>query len=53
MTRSLFERLDKSTLQSGILLQQSPMFVNPFCYDGTALHDSNAVTASAFGGLDI
>ena len=51
MTRSLFERLDKSTLQSGILLQQSAMFVNPFRFDGTALNDSNQMDASRFGKL--
>lgn len=51
MTRSLFEQLDKSTLQSGILLQQSALFVNPFRFDGTALNDSNRMDASRFGKL--
>lgn len=51
MTRSLFERLDKNSLQSGILLQQSAMFVNPFRFDGTALNDSNRMDAGRFGKL--
>ncbi|GAB4499085.1 MAG: hypothetical protein OHK0019_35600 [Saprospiraceae bacterium] len=51
MTRSLFERLDKNSLQSGILLQQSAMFVNPFRFDGTVLNDSNQMDASRFGKL--
>jgi|GEM_PF-3638956 len=51
MTRSLFERLDKSSLQSGILLQQSALFVNPFRFDGAVLNDSNQMDASRFGKL--
>lgn len=50
-TRSFFEQLDKSTLQSGILLQQSAMWVNPFRFDGTVLNDSNQMDASRFGIL--
>jgi hypothetical protein len=51
MTRSLFERLDKSSLHSGILLQQSAIFINPFRFDGTALNDSNQMDAGRFGKL--
>ena len=51
MTRSLFDRLDKSGLHSGILLQQSAVFVNPFRFDGSALTDSNRMDASRFGKL--
>ena len=51
LTRGILSDLDKSSLQTGILLQQAPMWVNPFRYDGTALHDSNAVSASTFGRL--
>lgn len=51
MTRVFFERLDKSELNSGVLLQQSAMFVNPFRFDGLALHDSNKIDASRFGKL--
>lgn len=50
MTRSFFERLDKSTLHSGILLQQSAMFVNPFRFDGTALNDSNQMDTDPMPG---
>ena len=51
MTRSIFERLDKRELQTGILLQQSAVFVNPFNYDGETLTDSNFMDASSFGKL--
>lgn len=50
MTSSMFERLDKNALRSGILLQQSAMFVNPFRYDGI-VSDSNKMDASRFGKL--
>lgn len=51
MTRSIFERLEKRDLKSGILLQQAAVFVNPFRYDGTALNDANCMDANNFGKL--
>jgi hypothetical protein len=36
LTRNIVSELDKSSLQTGILLQQAPIWVNPFRY----VHDS-------------
>jgi hypothetical protein len=49
--RAMLAPLDKSGLQTGILLQQAPMFVHPFRYDGVSLNDSNLLDASNFGRL--
>jgi len=40
--KDLFAPLDKSQVQSGILLQQAPAFVHPAIYDGIHTNDSSA-----------
>jgi Secretion system C-terminal sorting domain len=51
LTKGMLSELDKSSLKTGILLQQAPMWVNPFRYDGQAMHDSNYVNPGTFGRL--
>jgi hypothetical protein len=46
LTRNIVSELDKSSLQTGILLQQAPIWVNPFRYGGEVLHDSNLFECS-------
>lgn len=46
-----YEPLDKSEVESGILIQQSPIFIWPGIYDGVHVHDTLALNLSKWGWL--
>lgn len=49
--RHIYEPLDKSAVQSGILINQTPVFLWPGRYDGHRLTDSLRLDLDAFGLL--
>ena len=49
--KEMMDPLDKSFIQSGIFIQQAPLFIHPGIYDGKNTNDTIAATIQNWGLL--